>query len=206
MEKSTKWILAGSTLLGGFALLSATRLTRFSKEFLLDVTPRIHSIDWTRLVLAVDITFKNPTDATLRLKHPTVTAFDSLASKQANLPFITSTISGKVYSIGANTETRLEPVMLSISVLDFGLLKTVFNLARTYLTGGAITLYVRALTQVNGTIPVVQESQVSFQRGQKDKVKPLPKPLPKPAPKPVSAVTPLTGFSPARIHPKRRYA
>lgn len=188
MENSTKWILGGSALVGTIALLSGARLSRFSKEFILTVSPRVHSVSWTGMVLAIDITFKNPTDATLRLKHPTVTAFDSLASKQANTPFLSSTVSDAQITIQPNTETRLNPVMLTISLLDFSLLKTAFDLASKYIAGQAITLYVRALTQVNGTVPVVQESQSTFQRGKADQTKQLPKTAPK------TAVSGLSGY------------
>ncbi len=159
MEKWAKWGLG--LVGGGFALssfLNVSRLSRFSKEFQLLTTVRVHAVTLQSLTLAVDIVFKNPTDARVTLKHPTVYLYDQDPSKVKPLPtpIQTSVVQGDQYAIKPNSETPIKPVYIKLSYFDSTFLGAAYTILKSYLGGQPITLWVRALSQVNKTIPITQ--------------------------------------------------
>ena len=158
MEKWIKWGL-GLGISGVLieAAVSASRLARFSKEFQLATNVRVQSVTVTNLILAIDITFKNPTDASLTLKHPTVYLYNrDPTGATLPTPVLTSTVQDNVYSIKPNSETKINPILMEFSFFTSTFLGTSYQILRAYLDGQPISLWVRALSQVNGTIPVVE--------------------------------------------------
>ena len=159
MEKWVKW---GIGLIGGgvvaSSLLSASRLTRFAKEFQLSANVRVQELTLSYLTLAIDIVFKNPTDASVTLKHPTVYLYDRDPTKIVPLPtpIQTSTIQADQYAIKPNSETPIKPILIKISFFDSVFLGAAWNIVQTIRRGDPIVLWIRAISQVNRTLPVVQ--------------------------------------------------
>lgn len=164
METSTKLVLGGAAALAALTLISGSRLQAFSKQFVLTTSARVQSINFSGLTLAIDIVFKNPTDASLKLKHPFITLFDSQASLDANEPLLSSTVENTYYTIAPNSETALKPVLIGIDLFSVSLALTLKDLVARYLKGLPVTLYGKALSQVNGTIPVAQTFTSTFQK------------------------------------------
>ena len=186
-RQMNKWIAGAGLTALGLVAIQASRLSAFSKKFVLLVSPRVHTVSFSRLLLAFDCTFKNPTDARLRLKHPTVYVYDSQANLTANEPIFSTVISAAQYTIGANSETKLKPIMLPIeATLQTG--RFILRMISDVLLGKAATVYIRVLSQVNGTVGITQDQQSTFQLGKPAINRPLPTPTTPSGPPPI--VTP----------------
>lgn len=155
MNSKTGWLLGGLGAGLTWIALSSARLSNFAKEFEIKATGRIHQFALSGMIIAIDITFQNPTDATLRVKHPTLKLYDQNPEPQYDkktgkllplpTPQATSDIEAKEYTILPNTQTKLNTIFLPISTLSMAKELT------TLLFGGRnITLYVRATTSING--------------------------------------------------------
>lgn len=165
MEKWVKWGLGLG--IGGLLVdmtINASRLARFSKEFQLATSVRVQDITFQSVTLAIDIVFKNPTDASLTLKHPTVYLYDRdpLATKTLPTPIQTSTIQSFTYQIKPNSETKINPILITLSFLNSVFLGAVWTIVKDVIAKKPVTIWVRALSQVNGTIPISQVQSFTF--------------------------------------------
>jgi hypothetical protein len=157
------WVWGGAALAGGLVLANLSRLSNMSREFVIVDSSRIHSASATELVVAVDLLFKNPTDAKITLRHPTIKLFASPQAFAANDPFVTSVVEAHIYQIAANGETQLRPVLIRIP-LSINLLFTGYQWLRTYLRGEAVHLIGKARAVVNGSIVVEKLMPVTVQK------------------------------------------
>jgi hypothetical protein len=166
MMINKKLILGGVAAVAALAVVSASRLSRLAKEFVIEFTMRVKaSISPISVQILCDILFKNPTDARITVKHPTVSLFESEGALKSNTPITTSEITGKSYVVERNSQKKFDPVTFHIGINQAIL---AFRLARTYLSGEPITLYVRAITTVNGAAPVEQVQKVELVRAKTD--------------------------------------
>lgn len=149
MSNVKNYIWGGLAGLAGFALLKASQLSNLAKEFIIESSTRIHSVNLSELVVAVDILFKNPTDGTISLKHPLIAVYDSPESLAQNKPIQTSEVSGQYYTIAPNAQTKLAPVYIKLPV-SLNTVLTAWGWISTYLRGEPVHLIGRATTTVNG--------------------------------------------------------
>lgn len=155
MSIKSTWLLGGLGAGLAWIAMSTSRLTNFAKEFEIKATGRIHQVALSGVIVAIDITFQNPTAASLRVKHPTLKLYDQNPEPQYDrktgklLPGptaqATSDIEATEYQIGPNTQTKLKTIYLPISSLSLA-----SDLKTLLFNGSNITVYVRASTTING--------------------------------------------------------
>lgn len=165
MDKATKWVVGTAGVIGGLVLLNLNRLARFSQKFVMSVSVDVlPSTKFPVLNLGLTVLFKNPTDATLVVKHPTVYFYDSNPDVVPRPdPFLTSTVEGKTYTITANSQSKVGPVVLPVSITNLGLVVRLATMLYQFFRQPADwkrTLYYQSSTQINGTVPYQTPTQV----------------------------------------------
>ena len=156
-------------IVGGAAALiltsvSASRLKRLAKEFVIEFSIRVKaSLAPLSFQLLCDVLFKNPTYAQITVKHPTVSIFETEGAVTTNTPLATSEITGKSYFVERNSQKKFDPITFNIG-LSHALVA--FRLCKSYIAGKPVVLYIRAITTVNGAAPIEQVQKIGLVKGQ----------------------------------------
>lgn len=161
--KNKTLIVGGATAAVILTVVSASRLKRLAKEFVIEFAMRVKaSISPLSFQLLCDVLFKNPTDAQITVKHPTVSIFETQAAVMANTPLATSEITGKSYFVERNSQKKFEPITFNVG-LSHALVA--FRLCKLYIAGKPVLLYIRAITTVNGAAPIEQVQKIELVKG-----------------------------------------
>lgn len=107
MKISTGIVLAGIAFLAyGFS-----KLSRASARIVTFVNARIFSINFTKLVIAIDVTIKNPTNTSITIKYP----FLKLMFKGSVLA--SSDLHDETYTITPFSQTTIPNIQIPLSYL-----------------------------------------------------------------------------------------
>ena len=156
-------LVGGATAALILAAVSASRLKRLAKEFVIEFSMRVKaSLSPLSFQLLCDVLFKNPTDAQITVKHPTVSIFETQAAVTSNTPLATSEITGKSYLVERNSQKKFDPITFNVG-LSHALVA--FRLAKAYISGKPVVLYIRAITTVNGAAPIEQVQKIELVKG-----------------------------------------
>ena len=155
---STKHILFGAgavaALLGASYLL---KLNRLSNELETVTKVSIYKISLDGIELRIDVTLKNPSGGSVKVKQPFVKMIygtTTVASSQIKDVNIT---------IPKFSEVNLEPVMIHIGFLN--LATTVPGLLKEYRSTGKLTITVKTITTINDSLPYTKTVTITLGSG-----------------------------------------
>ncbi len=186
MERNRKPLLlgAGALLLvgGGVQLLN---LSQLNKELQIEQSAQLYKVRLTGLTVRIDILLKNPTPGQISVLTPNITL-----SYNGELLASSDNISGTAHVLRAYDTVALDPIFVTLDFL--GLAFRAKSFWEQYQATGVATITVRALTRINGIIPV--DKVTTFDLGK------TPPPTTKP-----TALSGLAGFEQAEAYsPQRR--
>lgn len=144
----TKWIAGIATLATGYFLVKSSRLQQVAKEMIIRSNVRIHQFTGVKLVFAVDVTFINPTDATLKVEHPFVSIYTSVNDIEKRNPLLVSKLLNTSYTIKPNTETLFNPILVDFNLLDFGLGTSIWGIVQKILKREKVSFWIRTTAKV----------------------------------------------------------
>jgi hypothetical protein len=155
---STKHILFGAgavaALFGASYLL---KLNRLSNELETVTKVSIYKISLDGIELRIDVTLKNPSGGSVKVKQPFVKMIygtTTVASSQIKDVNIT---------IPKFSEVNLEPVMINIGFLN--LATTVPGLLKEYRSTGKLTITVKTITTINDSLPYTKTDTITLGSG-----------------------------------------
>jgi hypothetical protein len=155
---NTKHILFGAgavaALFGASYLL---KLNRLSNELETVTKVSIYKISLDGIDLRIDVTLKNPSGGSVKVKQPFVKMIygtTTVASSQIKDVNIT---------IPKFSEVNLEPVMIHIGFLN--LATTVPGLLKEYRNTGKLTITVKTVTTINDSLPYTKTDTITLGSG-----------------------------------------
>ena len=120
-----KKILIGTTIGAGVIAIATyvSRLKRTSAQLESVATANIHSIKWDGLTIRIDVTLKNPTMSSLKIKYP----FVKVLFKEKVIG--TSKVMSQDITIPAHGEAKISGIMINLPATGlFSLGGGIFNL------------------------------------------------------------------------------
>lgn len=154
MEKDSKVALAVSAAVLALGLPYLLKLKRLSEELETVTKVNIHNVSFTGMKLRVDITLKNPTAATMKVKHP----FIRMMYKDS--VFASSESKDKDYEIQKFSELNVDPVYVDLSFIT--LATQVPELLKKYRSEGKLALTVKTITTINNKIPYTKIDNINI--------------------------------------------
>jgi hypothetical protein len=155
---ATSYIMLGvgtaALFFGGRYLL---RLNRLSNELEAVTKVSIYKVSLTGLDLRIEVTLKNPSAGSVKVKHPFVKVmhFDTTIAS--------STVKDRDIEIPKFSEVKLEPIILNLGFLS--LASSVPNLLKEYREAGVLSLTVKTITTINNSIPFTKSDAVKINGG-----------------------------------------
>lgn len=135
------------------------KLQRFSKELESITKVSIHKVSLEGIELRIDVTLKNPSGGSLRVKQPFVKMIHegtTVASSQ---------IADVNITVPRFSEVSMEPIRLNIGFL---MLAAKFpTLLRQYRDTGQIRLVVKTVTTINDRLPYTKTDDITLGGGKK---------------------------------------
>lgn len=153
-----EYLFYGAGAIGAmFGLNYLLKLNRLSNELESVTQANIHNVNLDGLTLRIDVTLKNPSGGTVRVKHPFVKLMHGanvIASSQVKDVNVTVT---------KFSEVNLEPIMVTIGFLK--LATTVPELLKEYRATGKLTLTVKTITTINDSLPYTKTDLLTLGGG-----------------------------------------
>lgn len=154
METRGKVALGVGAALLALGLPYLLKLKRLSEELETVTKVNVHNISFTGMKLRVDITLKNPTAATMKVKHP----FIRMMYKDS--VFASSESKDKDYEIQKFSELNVDPVYVDLSFIT--LATQVPELLKKYRSEGKLALMVKTITTINNKIPYTKIDNINI--------------------------------------------
>lgn len=155
-----EYLIYGAGALGAlFGLNYLLKLNRLSNELESDTRASIYKVSLDGITLRVDVTLKNPSGGTVRVKHPFVKMMHGttvIASSQVKDTDVT---------VSKFSEVHLQPIMINIGFLRLG--STVPDLLKAYRATGKLIITVKTITTINDTLPYTKTDELTLGGGQK---------------------------------------
>lgn len=154
METNSKVALGVSAALLALGLPYILSLKRLSEELETVTKVNVHNLTLTGIRLRVDITLKNPTGATLKVKYPFVrmmykdTVFASSESKDRD------------FEVPKFGELQIDPVYVDLSFITLGM--QVPELLKEYRKSGKLALTVKTVTTINNKVPYIKTDNLNI--------------------------------------------
>jgi hypothetical protein len=133
------------------------KINRLSNELESVTKVSIHRVSTSGIELRIDVTLKNPSGGSIRVKSPFVKLIygnNTVASSQMKDSDIT---------ISKFSQVILEPVMISIGFLN--LVTTAPALLKEYRETGKLNLIVKTVTTINGSLPYTKTDNITLGGG-----------------------------------------
>lgn len=154
METRTKVAIGVGAALFGLGLPYLLKLKRLSDELETVTKVNIHHVSLGGMKLRVDIILKNPTEVTMKVKHP----FVRMLYKET--VFASSESKDKDYDLPKFGELGIDPVYIDLSFVTLAL--KVPELLLQYRKQGKLPLTVKTITTINGNIPYVKSEEFNI--------------------------------------------
>lgn len=150
-EQYIWWGLGLAGLAGGIYLL---KLGRLARELEISSKVRIHKVTLSGVQVRADVVLKNPTSGTVRVKHP----FVKLIYGDRTLG--TSVVQNQDYQLPGYGELAMKPVDFQLDFL--ALASGAPGLLLEYRSKKTISLTVKIITTINGSIPIDHEENITI--------------------------------------------
>lgn len=155
---SSKYILLSAGAIAAvYGASYLLKLNRLSNELEAVTKIAIHKVSLSGIDLRIDVTLKNPSGGTVKVKHPFIKMIygtSTVASSQVKDVNIT---------IPKFSEVNLSPVMINIGFLT--LATTVPALLKEYRETGKLNITVKTITTINDSIPFSKTDTVTLGGG-----------------------------------------
>lgn len=136
---------------GGAYLLS---LGRLSAELEIMANAMVHQVSLTGLKLRVDVTLKNPTGGTVKVKYPFVKL------QYGESTFASSQVKNTDFELPRYGEKTLEPIYIDLSFVSLGM--NVPGLLKEYRSSGNLSFALKTVTTLNGKIPYSKTDNITI--------------------------------------------
>ncbi|MCZ8217392.1 MAG: hypothetical protein O9262_14200 [Cyclobacteriaceae bacterium] len=154
----TKHILFGAGAVA--ALYGASyvlKLNRLSNELESVTKASIYKVSLDGIELRIDVTLKNPSGGSVKVKHPFVKMI------YGDVTVASSQIKDVNISIPKYSEVNMEPVMVSIGFMS--LATTVPGLLKEYRNTGKLSMTVKTITTINDSLPYTKTDTITLGGG-----------------------------------------
>jgi len=156
----SRYILYGAgalaTLYGVKYLL---QLNRFSKELETVTKASIYKVTLQGIELQIDVTLKNPSGGSVRVKQP----FVKMIYNDSTL--VSSQMQNVNITVPKFSEIKLEPIRINIGFMT--LATRVPALLKEYRDKGQISLVVKTITTINDKLPYTKTDNITLGSGKK---------------------------------------
>jgi hypothetical protein len=154
MKTSNKVALGVGAAVLALGLPYLLKLKRLSEELETVTKVNIHQVTLTGMKLRVDITLKNPTGASLKVKHP----FVRMMHKDS--VFASSESKDQDYQVPKFGEKQIDPVYVDLSFIQ--LATQAPELLQEYRKTGKLELIVKTVTTINNKIPYIKTDNINL--------------------------------------------
>ncbi|HEY8937483.1 MAG TPA: hypothetical protein VIM65_19795 [Cyclobacteriaceae bacterium] len=159
MIKSSHILLGAGVLASLYGASYILRLNRFSQELETTTKVAIQKISLSGIELRIDVTLKNPSGGSVRIKQPFVKMIyngGTLASSQ---------ISNVNITVPKFSEVKIQPIKINIG---FMMMATKFPaLLTAYRNTGQLNLVVKTITTINDKLPYIKTENITLGSGEK---------------------------------------
>ncbi len=142
------------------ALYGATyliKLNRLSNEMESVTKVSIYKVNLAGIELKIDVTLKNPSGGSVKVKHPFVKMIYGAST------IASSTIKDVNITIPKFSEVNMEPIMINIGYLN--LATTVPALFREYRETGKLNITVKTVSTINDSLPYTKTDNITLGGG-----------------------------------------
>lgn len=130
------------------------KLKRLAEDLETVTTVNIHHVNLTGMKLRVDVTLKNATESTLKVKYPFVRML------YKDTVFATSESRDKDYEVPKFGEVRIDPIYVELSFVQLAMKFP--ELLLEYRKSGKLAFTVRTVTTINNNIPYNKTENISI--------------------------------------------
>lgn len=130
------------------------KLNRLSNELETITKVAVHNVSLSGIVLRIDVTLKNPSGGTVKVKQPFVKLMYGdkvLASSQ---------VVNKDIIIPKFSEVSTEPIMLNIGFVSLAM--SVPQLYKSYRDTGQLTFTAKTVTTINNSLPYSKSDNITL--------------------------------------------
>ncbi len=152
MKTEAKIALGIGVVALGFGTAYILKMKRLSEELETTTSVMIHKVNLSGLELKVDVTLKNPTQGTLRIKHPFVKFL------YKDKVFATSEIKNSDINIPKFGQIDIEPIFIQLGFISMATI--VPDLLKEYRSSGKLDLVVKTITTINDKVPYTKTDTI----------------------------------------------
>lgn len=150
--KVPTWLKYAVGLGGAAVLVRGSQLKTVAEEFTVSVSPVIHSISWTKVIIKANAIFRNPTRFGVSVSHPTVSIFATQQAVTTNSPLQVSQIINKNYRVAGLSEVAFDPITIEINYLS--VVGALYRFIRDFFAGKSVSLWHKTICYVDKRLPV----------------------------------------------------
>lgn len=133
------------------------RLNRLSKELETVTKASIHSVSLSGIELRIDVTLKNPSGGSVKVKQPFVRL------RYGGTTLVSSQMKNVNITVPKFGEASTEPIILNIGLVQ--LATTAPALLKDYRETGKLTLMVETVTTINDSLPYSKTDNITLGGG-----------------------------------------
>lgn len=145
MTKGNKIGLVLGAVVLGIGVPYLLKLKRLSEELETVTKVNIHKVSLTGIELRVDVTMKNPTGGSLKVKYP----FVKMLYKDS--VFATSQVKNLDYEIPKFSEKQLDPIFVLLPLMQ--LATSTPDMLKEYRKSGHFEIVTKTITTINNKLP-----------------------------------------------------
>jgi hypothetical protein len=154
MKTEAKIALGIGVVALGFGTAYILKMKRLSEELETTTSVMIHKVNLNGIELKVDVTLKNPTQGTLRIKHPFVKFL------YKDKVFATSEIKNSDITIPKFGQVNIEPIFIQLGFIS--LASVTPDLLKQYRSSGQLDLVVKTITTINDKVPYTKTDTIQI--------------------------------------------
>jgi hypothetical protein len=159
MTKSRYILLGAGALATLYGVSYLLKLNRFSNELETVTKASIHKVTLQGIELQVDVTLKNPSGGSVRVKQPFVKMIYN------NNTLVSSQMQNVNIEVPKFSEVKMEPIRLNIGFMT--LATKVPALLKEYRDKGQISIVVKTITTINDKLPYTKTDNITLGSGKK---------------------------------------
>lgn len=154
MDSGTKIGLAIGAVVLGMGVPYLLKLKRMSEELETVTTANIHKVNLLGIELRVNVTLKNPTGGSLRVKYPFVRML------YKGVVFATSEVKNLNFEVPKFGQLAMEPIYIHIPFTQ--LATKASEMLKEYRKNGKFEMEVRTVTTIDDKIPYSKTDMITL--------------------------------------------
>ncbi|MDB5274464.1 MAG: hypothetical protein JWO58_2831 [Chitinophagaceae bacterium] len=153
MTRESKIALGAGVVALAIGIPYLLKLKRLSEELEIVTKVNIQKVTLTGLELRVDVTMKNPTGGSLKVKFP----FVKMLYKDS--VFATSEVKDQDYDIPKFGQKQLDPIIVSLPIIQMA--TNTPDMLSAYRKNGKLDIVVKTITTINNKVPYTKTDSLS---------------------------------------------